>query len=147
MLLIVALVMFNKDKLGIKEHSIKRKHYIFLSFSMIFLGFYSGFFGAGAGVFNSLLLVLFGFSYLESTAMGRVIGACTSLAGAIVFAQHGYIDYLFGIILGIGFAIGSWIGIGIALKKNETYIKGLIFFVVILSIAKLILNYFSIYFI
>ena len=39
---------------------------------------------------------------------------------------------------GPGFSIGSWIGIGIALKRGDNYIKGLIFFVIVLSVIKLI---------
>jgi uncharacterized protein len=140
LMVFVALLVLNKNKLGIKEREINKRHILLMCLTMVAMGFYTGFFGAGSGVFNSLLFVFFGFSFLESAAMGRVVGLFTSLAGALIFAQHGLINYPLALALGFGFALGSWLGIGVALRKTENYIKGLILFVVIFSIIKLILN-------
>jgi len=61
-----------------------------------------------------------------------------SLAGTIVFAQSGAIHLAYGLSLGAGFAIGSWIGIGVALKRGEGYIKTLLFIIMGLSLIKLL---------
>lgn len=147
MLSIIAFVLLNKDRLGIKEHALTHKHLFLLFITMVPLGIYQGFLGAGFGVFIAMTFVLFGFRFLEASAIGRVVGVVGSIVGAIIFAEHGLINYLYGITLGFGFGFGSWIGIGVALKKDEKYIKGLILFVVIFSVVKLILNYFNINFI
>jgi uncharacterized membrane protein YfcA len=146
MLLLAAAILFNKDKLPVQKPIMNRNHLIGLALSMILLGLYGGFFGAGFGVFIAITLVLFGYSFLESAAMGRVIGFCQSLAAMVIFAQHGLINYPLGVALGIGFAIGSWIGIGITLRKNERYIKSLLLLVILLSLVKVILNIFGLKF-
>lgn len=144
MLLILAFILFYKDSLGIKEHTLARKHYILLFLCTFPLGIYGGFFGVGFGMFIAMLLVLFGFSFIESAAMGRVVGFLMSVISTIVFIQHGLVNYTYGITLGLGFATGAWIGITIALKKEERYIKYLILFVVCLSLIKIVLNFLNI---
>jgi len=42
--------------------------------------------------------------------------------------------------LGAGFAVGSWVGIAITLKKGDKYIKALLVPVIAFSVLKLILN-------
>lgn len=144
MLLIVAYILFHKDRLGIKEHTLTHKHLVLLLFCTFPLGIYGGFFGVGFGVFIAMFLVLFGFSFIESAAMGRVIGFLMSVTSTIVFAQQGFVNYTYGITLGLGFAIGAWIGITITLKKEEKYIKYLILFITFLSLIKFVLNFFNI---
>ncbi|HEX8965153.1 MAG TPA: sulfite exporter TauE/SafE family protein, partial [Patescibacteria group bacterium] len=145
-ILLVAIFLFikNKNKLGIKEHTLTRKHYISLSLTTFILGIWGGFFGPGFGALSVILLVFFGFTFLESAAISRVIGVFMSGVAMIVFAQHGLINYLYGAILGAGFAIGSWIGIGIALKKGDTFVRGLLVIIIFITVLKLVLNAFNI---
>ncbi len=140
LLVLVAIVLLNKERLGIKERALTRRHTVWLGIATAFMGFYAGFFGAGAGVFWTLLLVLFGFSFIDSAGIARVIGTCTSLVAAVIFAAHGLINYRLGLALGAGFAIGSWVGIGVALKRGDAYIKAILVLVVAFSVLKLILN-------
>ena len=66
-----------------------------------------------------------------------------SLTGTIVFLQGGVINYFYGLSLGIGFAIGSWIGIGLAVKKGDNYIRTLLIVVMALSLIKLLSSVFN----
>ena len=120
---IVFLVLFFKDRLGIKERNLQTSHKILTGISTFLLGIYGGFFGGGFGTFMMFLLVIMGFSFIKSAAISRVVGFLMSLSATIVFAQQGLIHYLYGIALGAGFAVGGWIGIGIALKKGDNYVK------------------------
>jgi len=144
---LAAFIVFNKDKLKIKADKTNRKHLLILALITFPIGIYGGFFGPGWGVIITIFLVLFGFGYMESAAMARAIGFIMSVAGTIVFARNGFINYAYGLTLGAGFAIGSVIGINIALKKNEGYVKSLLFVVILLTSGKLILNFFGIKFI
>ena len=94
--------------------------------------FQRGFFGGGFGSFIMFLLVILGFTFMRSAAIGRLVGFIMSLISTIVFALYGLIDYTFAISLGLGCAIGSWIGVSIAVKKGNKYIK-LLFIIIILS--------------
>lgn len=141
MLVLAALALFNRDRYKVKEYKPTRRNYFYLALSSLILGVYGGFFGAAFGVFMAIALAMFGFSFINSAAMTRVIGFCMSLAATLAFAHYRLIDYRLGIVLGAGFAIGSWIGIGLALKRGERYIKVLLFIVIILSFIKLIFDF------
>lgn len=142
--IIAFLVLFNKDKLKIKEKAVTKKNFILAEFATFLLSIYGGFFGAGFGFFIIIAMVLLGFNFIKSAALGRMIEFFMSLTGAIVFAQSGSINFLYGASLGAGFAIGSWIGIGFALKKGEEYVKKLLLIIVALSLLKLLLNAFGV---
>jgi uncharacterized protein len=145
LLIIVAMVLLNKDKLGIKEHVMTRRNSVLLALSTAVMGIYAGFFGAGSGVFWTLLLVIFGYSFIESAGIARVVGLCTSLVATIIFGIHGLINYQLAIALASGFAAGSWIGIGVTLRKGDKYIKAVLVLVVAFSVVKLLLNAFGIH--
>ncbi len=142
LLVLIAIILLNKEKLGIKERPLTRKHLTLLYFAVFPLGIWGSFIGAGFGIFSSMLLLIFGFNFREAAASARVIGSFVGLVSAYVFATHGLIHYPYALTLGSGFAIGSWIGIGIALKRGDNYIKGLILLVIVLSVVKLISDFF-----
>ena len=143
-LLIVAIVVLYKDRLGIKEKKLTQTNYLQLFFFTFLLSIYGGFFGAGFGIFIMLLLVFFGLNYLKGAAVGRIVGFFMSVTSAIVFAKSGLINYSYGLSLGLGFAIGSWIGIGIAVKRGNEFVRNLLMVIVLLTIAKLLIGIFNI---
>lgn len=144
LLVLIFLLITFKDKLGVKERNFVRKHHSLLAILTFLFSIWGGFFGPGFGVFITILMVLFGYTFISSAAISRVIGVFMSAAAMIIFAQHGLINYLYGGVLGGGFAIGSWIGIGIALKKGNHYVKGLLTIVILVSALKLILDFLNI---
>jgi uncharacterized protein len=146
LVLVYFLFFFTKKKLGFEKHKLTHKHYFLLILCTFLIGIWGGFFGTGFGIFSVMMLVFFGFPFFEGAAMSRVIGFFMSGIAMIIFAQHGLINYIYGITLGLGYALGGWIGIGIALKKGEEYFRGLLALVIIISVIKLVLNFFGINF-
>jgi len=140
MLLGVFGLFLVKDKLGLKERLVTKRNKILTGICVFFLSIYGGFFGAGFGFFVVVLLVLFGFSFTKGAAIGRVIGFFMSLAGTLVFIQSGLINFPYAISLGAGFSIGGWIGISIALKKGNAYIRTLMIIIILLSILRLLIT-------
>ncbi len=136
--LLIALFIYKKDNLGIKEKKVEHKNLILAALATLIVGVYGGFFGAGFGTFSMLIFVLLGFTFIKSAATARVVGLFMSTTSALVFANHGIINYVYGLSLGAGFAVGGWIGIGLAIKKGDTYIKSLLFIIIILSALKLL---------
>ena len=110
------------------------------------LGIYGGFFGGGFGSFIMFLLLFSGFTFIKSAAIGRVVGFIMSLTATIVFAFNGLIHYPYAISIGLGSAIGSWVGVSIALKKGNKYIKTLFIIIILLTIIKLFLRFLDINF-
>lgn len=142
----VAVLIYKKDDLGLKEKRLERKSLIVAALATLIVGIYGGFFGAGFGTFAMLIFVLLGFTFLKSAATARIVGLFMSLTSALVFANHGIINYIYGASLGAGFALGGWIGIDLAIKKGDSYIKSLLFIIVILSALKLFSGFFNIKF-
>ena len=135
---IAFLIMFNKDRLKIKERIMSHKNFAMTALATFLLSIYGGFFGAGFGFFIIILLVISGFSFIKGAAIGRVIGFFMSLTSALVFAQSGVINFTYGLAVGVGFATGSWVCIGIAIKKGDNYIKSLLLIIMLLTLLKLL---------
>lgn len=144
LLLAVLLVIFNKDKIGLKEVRVKQNAIIPASIFTLLLGIYGGFFGAGFGTFIMILMALFGFTFIQSAAIGRVVGLFMSVSSTYVFASQGLINYTYGLSLGFGFALGGWVGVGYALKKGNECVRVLLLMVVILTILKLVFDFFGV---
>lgn len=140
--LIAFFFIFNHKKLGLHEKSQKNISPIFLYLGIFLLGIYGGFFGAGFGTFIIIFLVLLGFDFIKSAAIGRMTGFLMSLCATLIFADHSIIQYSYALSLGAGMAIGSWIGIGVALKKGEKFVRTLLLIVFFLSILKLFWEFF-----
>ena len=140
----VYLVVRNQKKWMREKPLMSGKHYFLLALATFFLGIWGGFFGAGFGAFIMMPFLFFGFKFMESAGIARVIGFVMSTFAMLVFAHQGLINYVYGAFLGGGFAIGSWIGISIALKKGDEYVRGLMAVVVIITAIKLILDFLNI---
>jgi uncharacterized membrane protein YfcA len=137
LLVTAAVVLLNKDRLNLEKYKLHPHNLRLLIPTSLLLGFYGGFFGAGFGAFSVIALSLFGFSFLEGAAIARVIGVFSSLVATIIFAQHHFINYPLALALGIGFAIGSWVGVGLALKKGDSYVRILLLLVIGASLIKI----------
>lgn len=134
---IIFFVFIFKSKLGLKERDFQTKHKIIAAIAIFFLGIYGGFFGAGFGTFIAFIFILTGLSFLKSAAISRFIGLCMALPATLIFAFNGLINYKIGLILGLGLAIGGWIGAGFSIKKGNGYIKGLFVIIILATIVKL----------
>lgn len=139
LIFITALFFFIFErKTGMEEHRGKIKHIVFIIISSLALGIYGGFFGAGFGTLIMLVFLFSGSSFIKSAASSRIVGIFMSSTATIIYASHGLINWQYGIILGIGYAVGSWLGIGYALKKGNAYVKKLLIATIVISIIKLI---------
>lgn len=142
LMLIALWIVLDKDKF-LRTSSGNPKSPVLVSAIIFLLSIYGGFLGTGYGFFVIIALTLFGLPFIESAALARVVGFCMSFVALLVFLPSGTINYAYGLSLGLGYAIGSWIGIGVALKKGEPYIKGLLVVVGVLTAAKLLFDAFA----
>lgn len=142
----VFLFVFNQDKINFKPKLIRHRHIALGSVFTFLAGIYGGFFGIGFGTLIMFPFIVAGLSLVKSAAIGRIAGFMMSFTSTAIFAYHGLINYTYGLTVGVGCAIGAWIGAGLAVKKGNTHIKPLLLFIVLLTIAKLAFDYFDIEF-
>ncbi len=140
-ILTMTIFLFMKKQWGLTEHPHRQRYFAGIAIGTFLTGLYAGLFGFTFGTLIMIVLVGFGYTLLQSAAMGRVIGAITSAASATIFLWHGYIDFPYAVALAVGFGIGGWMGTRVAVKAGNTYVKILLYAVVIASVVKLLFDY------
>jgi len=140
LILVMLTVLLFKKELGIKaklkELTVSRK--ILGYFFSLLIGVYIGFFGGGwSTLFSYLLILVFGQTFLESAGTRKIVGLFASLAALTVFVLNQKVNYLYGLTMFTGMALGSYLGASYALKKGNLWVKRLFIIVVFLSALKL----------
>ena len=104
-------------------------------------GVYGGYFGAAQGV---VLLALLGI--LWSTDMHRANGAKNVLAGmanlvsAIIFISSGTVDWVIALLIGVGSAVGGWLGARIGRRLSAPVLRAILVIVALTAAVVLFLT-------
>jgi hypothetical protein len=77
------------------------------------VGFLSGLFGVGGGFLMTPLLIFFGVPSAVAVATGANQVVAASVSGAVAHWRHGNVDVKMGLMLLLGGAFGSTIGVGV----------------------------------
>ncbi len=139
LLIIVLPFIFIKRDLGIKRIK-KSKTKTIIGLSLYFLiMIFGGFFGQGTGplIFYALTYFL-GFTMIEVLATGIIPWFVLSISSLVIFAINGIINYKIGAILLVGMALGGNLGVHIAIKKGNLWVKRIFVLFVIISGIKLL---------
>lgn len=110
---ILLILILKKPGLGINNQKQKAtKTYNWLAFIVSFcLGIYGAFYTAGVGTLFSYLLILgFGYTYLESTATQKIALSFLFITATIIYIYRGLVIYPFAIALFLGNMAGSYVG-------------------------------------
>lgn len=102
------------------------------------IGFYDGFFGPGTGTFLIIVLTaLLSRSFIQSSAMTKVINTSTNLGGLVVFAALGHVWWTLGFALAISNIVGAQIGARMVMNKGAGFVRIMLLCVVIAMSIKL----------
>jgi uncharacterized membrane protein YfcA len=77
------------------------------------VGFLSGLFGVGGGFLMTPLLMFFGVPSAVAVATGANQVVASSVSGALAHWRHGNVDFKMGLMLLLGGALGSTVGVGV----------------------------------
>jgi len=141
LMLIMGGIIFYKKKLGLEERKINltKRNYILITILSFLLGIYGGFYGAGISTMFTFAFALFlGISLIKSAGITMFIVSILSIIAVSVFLINMKIDFLFGIILAISFIAGAKIGVRLALKAGNVWIRRLFMFLVVISSIRLL---------
>ncbi len=103
------------------------------------IGVYGGFLQAGVGVMLLLGLVLGGgFDILRANALKILIALCFTVPALIIFALDGLVYWPFGVLVGVGQAIGAWAAVRFATgsERANLWTRRLLIAVVVAGIAR-----------
>lgn len=95
------------------------------------VGVFGGFIQAGVGFLIILVMALTGFDLVATNAVKVLVVFIFTIAALAVFVINNHVDYLLGTVLGLGNALGGYIGTKFAVKKGHTWIRGFVIVTVI----------------
>ncbi|MBS1903346.1 MAG: TSUP family transporter [Bacteroidetes bacterium] len=130
---LVAIYTYSKKDFGShthKEHSPLLELLYTVSISL-FIGFYDGFIGPGAGSFFILALItLLGYDFLRASANAKFLNLSTNLGSITFFLLSGRILYMIALPMALFNALGGFVGARLAILKGNTFIR--VFFLVVI---------------
>lgn len=134
----VALVEFLPPYKRLGRPSARR--FAAVGLGMLVLGIYAGFVGGGVAVFARVLLVLiFGFTFLEAAAAEAVLGLGEGLAASAVFLAAGAVDFALLLPMAVGGVLGAWAGSSMAVRKGDRWIRHVMLVVAVVLVAFILL--------
>lgn len=138
MLLILAMMIWN-PKSWLSQT--KRYPWPILAQLVLFfiIGLYGGFLQAGVGIFIITgLLLSNGMNLLEANACKVAMVACFTIPAVAVFTWNGVVDWRSGLSLGLGSAVGSWIGSHMVFSWGPKFVRWCLIVAVIAASVKIL---------
>jgi uncharacterized membrane protein YfcA len=102
------------------------------------LGLYDGFFGPGTGTLLVIAYVTFlGDGMTQASGNAKVANFGSNLASVIVFAVRGTILWRVSVPMAVANALGAALGVRVALKRGDDFVRVVLLVVVIALVVKL----------
>lgn len=105
----------------------------------LFIGFYGGFIQAGVGFFLLAGLVLgAGMDLLKANAIKVLVTFAFTVLALAIFIVNNQVDYVLGLIMGVGNMIGAWVATQVAVSQGTKFIRWFLLATVLVFAVKLI---------
>jgi len=102
------------------------------------IGLYDGVFGPGTGTFLVFgLVALLGYSFLNASAIAKVVNVSTNLAALLVFGLGGHILWALGLTMGAANLVGGVLGARTAVRRGSGFVRLVFLAVVAVLLVKL----------
>lgn len=102
------------------------------------LGLYDGFFGPGTGTLLVIAYVTFlGDPMTRASGNAKVANFASNLASVVLFAVRGTVIWKISIPMAVGNALGAALGVRVALKRGDDFIRVVLLVVVVALALKL----------
>ncbi|MCF8232102.1 MAG: sulfite exporter TauE/SafE family protein [Bacteroidales bacterium] len=139
LMVIMFFVILYKPNRWITEKREVKSQNVWLQMVVFFLvGVYGGFIQAGVGIFLLAALVLnAGYDLVRANALKLLIVLIYTPFALAVFVLNDQVWWIYGLILGVGTMIGSFLATRFALKWGPKYIRYILLFMIVVSAFKL----------
>ena len=106
------------------------------------IGIYDGFYGPGTGTFLIIAFTVLARMTVESAnAQTKVINLTTNITSLTVFLLNGQVLFPLGLAGALCNMAGNWVGSGLAITKGTKIVRPVILLVLLLLLAKILLNF------
>ena len=108
-----------------------------LAFTFLGIGVYGGFIQAGVGFLIITGLLLHGLDMVRINAVKVFVVMVYTAAALVVFVRAGQVDWVLGLALAAGNALGGWLGSQIAVRQGHDWLRKLVLVVAVAFAVKL----------
>jgi uncharacterized membrane protein YfcA len=140
LMLVLLAVMLLKPERWIAAHAAPRTPRLTVEVPLFFaIGVYGGFIQVSVGLFLLAGLVLgAGYNAVAANAMKNLIVLLFTAAALVVFVAHHQVDWLLGLLLGAGQALGAWLAAHVAVERGAAFVRSIVVVVTVASAAALL---------
>jgi uncharacterized membrane protein YfcA len=139
LLILVAIYVLLKPRLGEQDVHPRMPPLMFEIVFGLGLGFYDGFFGPGTGTFWAVACVMaLGYNLTRATGYTKVMNFASNLSSLTLFLIGGHVDFLIGIVMGLGQLLGARIGARMVIGRGTRFIRPIFLTVVLALTSKLL---------
>jgi uncharacterized membrane protein YfcA len=138
MLVLLGVMLVNPER-WIAEHATRREPRLLVEVPLFFvIGVYGGFIQVSVGLFLIAGLVLgAGYNVIGANAMKNFLVLLFTAAALVVFVVNDQVDWMLGLLLGAGQAVGAWVAARTAIKHGARFVRWTVIVVVLLSAVAL----------
>ncbi len=116
---------------------------LFMCLGGLVLGFYNGFFGPGTGsLWMVAFIALLGYTAKGASMMTKPLNLTGNVISLVLFIYLGHVDYVLGIVMGIGQIIGSLAGSRLVMSHGHRLVRPVFITVTLAMTLKLIYEQF-----
>lgn len=142
--LVLVYTLMKKDFGSISTvKSLSKGKMILFICALTLIGFYDGFLGPGTGSFFIFAFLLIGFDFVRAAGNAKLLNFGSNIGALLLFIILGYVNYTYGLILGVAQILGSIVGSRFAMQKGTTYVRYLFIVVTVLLLSKNTYDYFN----
>ena len=142
MIVVMILILTRPEKRFLKEiegENLSTARLVVSIFVFFGVGLYGGFINAGVGfVIIVALTLITGMSLVKINSLKLFIVLIYVSSSFIVFIIHGKVDWILGLTLAIGNALGAYLGSNFAVSKGDKWIRVFIVIAILSMSAKLL---------
>lgn len=145
MIVVTILIIWRPEKKFLKtkqeeeEGNYSRNRMAMAGLAFFGVGFYGGFIQAGVGfIIIAALALITGMSLVKINSLKVFVTAVYILASLLVFVYSGKVDWLLGIALAAGNAVGAYLGSVFTVHKGDKWIRVFLVVSVLILSGKLL---------
>lgn len=143
MLVVLVLIIWRPEKKFIKSEeameNLSKPRLAAAALVFLGVGFYGGFIQAGVGfVIIVALALITGMSLVKINSLKVCVTIIYMLSSLIVFVCSGKVDWMLGLLLAVGNAVGAYLGSVFTVSKGDKWISIFLIVSVLIMAAKLL---------
>jgi len=124
MILVIATIIFKKNKPSELLNNYASKNKFISIFLFFFVGIYGGFIHAGVGfIILTILSNINNMKLSNANSIKVFVALAFSIISLLVFIYEDKVNWIYGINIGIGSALGGWIASRWSYNKSDRIIK------------------------